>query len=110
MELILLSEDVTSQFVSMEQYLQLLFVQGQKADSSAGDQQNYKQILKLFNTFSTNSVDNFKAMLSGLQFPFEYMQNKTLAENSCEFKDFFSFLTNNKCAVIEGAHHCEAAC
>jgi hypothetical protein len=108
-EIILLSEDFTAQFVSMEQYLQLLFILGQKADSSAGDQQNFKKILKLFNLFKTNLIDNFKAMLNRLQFPFEYNEKKTLAVNRQNFKDFFSCLTNVRCAVIEGAHRCEAA-
>src|SRR5687768_15332917 len=37
-----------------------------------------------------------------------FMMPKNLAENRHDFKDFFSCLTNIRCAVVEGGHHCEA--
>jgi hypothetical protein len=70
----------------------------------------YSEVLTVFNSFDTGTVDNFKDMLHQFQFPFEYNNYKTLAENRHDFKNFFSFLTNIRCAVIEGAHRCEAAC
>ena len=48
-------------------------------------------------------------MIHQLQLPFIYEDKKTLAENRREFKDFFSCLTNIRCAVVEGGHCCEAA-
>lgn len=49
-------------------------------------------------------------MINQLQFPFKYDKKKSRAENRHEFKDFFLCLTNIRCAVVEGGHHCEAAC
>ena len=54
--------------------------------------------------------DNFKAMLKAFEFPYVFQENKTLGQNRCDFKDFFSYLTNIRCAVVEGSHRCEAAC
>jgi hypothetical protein len=107
MPLRLIERNATAQFVTAEQYEQLLFVLGQKPHNSPG--QNCKEILTLFNDFPTNKVDNFKYMIHGLQLPFIYEDKKTLAENRREFKDFFSCLTNIRCAVVEGGHRCEAA-
>src|SRR5688572_1242848 len=68
------------------------------------------EVLKLFNTFDTGTKDNFQDMLYKLQFPFVYNDTKSLAENRRNFKDFFSCLTNIRCAVVEGSHRCEASC
>ena len=110
LELLLVLQGFTGQFVSMEQYQNLLFVLGLYTISSTEICQNYKEILTRFENFSTNSIKNFKEMLNFFQFPFEYNKNMSLAENRHEFKDFFSCLTNVRCAVVEGAHRCEAAC
>ena len=45
-----------------------------------------------------------------LQLPYIYDDTKTLFENRCSFKDFFSCLTKIRCAVVEGGHRCEATC
>ena len=107
LELRLILSDVTAKFVSLEQYKQLLFVLGQKPQSACN--QSCKDVLTLFNEFSTNTVFNFKYMLDKLQFPFCYDDNKRLNENRRNFQDFFSCLTNIRCAVVEGGHRCEAA-
>ena len=88
-EVLLVLQGFTAQFVTKEQYQQLLFVLGQKGNSSTVDLQNYKVLLKLFNDFHTNSVDNFKDMMTAFEFPFVYDENKSLPENRCDFKDFF---------------------
>ena len=49
-------------------------------------------------------------MLNQLQFPFVYDDETSLAENRRQFKDFFSCLTNIRCAVVEGSHRCESSC
>ena len=108
MELQLVMRDTTAQFVSQKQYEHLMFVLGQKPSNAPG--QSCKDALTLFNDFPTNTDDNFKYMLYRLQLPFEYDDNKTLAKNRRDFKDFFSCLTNIRCAVVEGGHRCEAAC
>jgi hypothetical protein len=113
-ELVLLLEGFTAWSVTKEQYQQLLFILGQnptgKNSPFAGPQQTYMEVLKLFNTFGTDTKDNFQDMLYKMQFPFVYDENKPLAKNRRDFKDFFSCLTNIRCAVVEGSHHCEAAC
>jgi len=88
-QLLLVLQGVTAQFVTKEQYQHLLFILGWKVSSSVGNQPNYKEILTLFNSFPTNSYDNFEEMLDQLQMPFPVDRNKTLAENRCNFKDFF---------------------
>jgi hypothetical protein len=110
LELLMVLKGVTAQFVTQEQYQQLLFILGQKASGSGGKLQDYKELLTLFNSFHTNSVENFQAMLNQFQFPFVYNPNKSLAENRRDFKDFFSYLTNIRCSIVEGSHRCEAAC
>ncbi len=99
--------NVTAQFVSPEEYGQLLFVLGQVPQNAPW--QSCKDVLTLFNDFPTNTVHNFKDMLHRLQFPYVYDNNKTLAQNRRDFQDFFSCLTNIRCAVVEGGHCCEAA-
>lgn len=76
----------------------------------AGDQQTYREVLTLFNIFHTGTIDNFTDMLIPLKFPFEHNKNKTLAKNRCDFKDFFSCLTNIRCVVVEESHCCDTAC
>src|SRR5687767_1910440 len=49
-------------------------------------------------------------MIHRLEFPYVNDDQKTLAENRRAFKDFFSCLTNIRCAIVEGGHRCEAAC
>ena len=80
-ELLLVLQGVTAQFVTKERYQQLLFVLGQKTFSSVGNQKKFDAVLTLFNSFHTSDVQNFKDMLNGLQFPFVYNNQKTLAEN-----------------------------
>jgi hypothetical protein len=109
-ELLLIMQDVTAQFVTKEQYQLLLFILGQKGNTTDDNQQSYKKVLTLFNEFDTSDIKNFQTMLYQLQFPFLYNENKSLAENRRDFKDFFSCLTNIRCAVVEGSHRCEAAC
>ena len=91
-----------------------MFILGQNPNARnspfAGPEQTYMEVLKLFNTFDTGTKDNFQDMLYKLQFPFVYNDTKSLAENRRNFKDFFSCLTNIRCAVVEGLHRCEAAC
>ena len=108
--LLLVLDGFTAQFVTKEQYQQLLFILGQKVNSPAANEQNYQEILQLFNPFHTSSIENFQEMISQLQFPYAYNAKKTLGQNRRDFKDFFSCLTNIRCAVIEGSHCCEAAC
>src|SRR5688572_14279255 len=62
-----------------------------------------------FNSFNPSSLENFRAMLGAFQFPFVY-DKKTLYKNRCDFKDYFSYLTNIRVAVIEGGLCLEAAC
>ena len=109
-DLLLVLKDVTAQFVTKEKYQHLLFILGQNLNASTENQPKFRKVLELFNEFATDTPDNFKDMLNQLQFPFVYNIKKSLAENRHEFKDFFSCLTNIRCAVVEGAHHCEAAC
>ena len=85
MELELVLRDFTAQFVSLEQYQQLMFILGQRANSLAGNHQCYKKVLTLFNKFHTNSIENFEDMLDQLQFPFFYNRNKSLEENRHDF-------------------------
>src|SRR5688500_14465553 len=92
----------------MKQYLQLLFVLGQEPPDTPG--QSYKKVLEMLSDFPTHTEYNFKDMIYRLELPFEYDDQKTLAENRRDFKDFFSCLTNIRCAVVEGGHRCEAAC
>ena len=99
--------DATAQFVSLETYELLLFVLGQKPHNVPG--QSCKEVLTLFNEFRSNTEYSFKKMLHQLKLPFVYDEDKSLAQNRYDFKDFFSCLTNIICAVIEGGHRCEAA-
>lgn len=39
-----------------------------------------------------------------------YNKHKSIVKNRHDFKDFFSYLTNIRCAVIEGSHRVEGAC
>ena len=48
-------------------------------------------------------------MLHWLQLPFVYDDNKSIFENRRDSQDFFSCLTNIRCAIVEGGHRCEAA-
>jgi hypothetical protein len=108
LELQLILRDVTARFVSLEQYLQLLFVLGQEPHNAP--EQSCQEVLTLFNKFPTDTVDNFMDMIHRLEFPYVYDDQKSLSENRRDFKDFFSCLTNIRCAVVEGGHCCEAAC
>ena len=109
LEVILVLEGFTAQFVTDEQFKYLMFILGQKTSSSDDFQQAYFEVLKVFQGFPTNSVENFKYMMKQLQFPFIYDDSKTIGQNRHDFKDFFSCLTNIRCAIVEGAHCCEAA-
>ena len=110
LDLRLIMRGVSAQFVSKEQYQQLLFILGQKGHNETGITQNYTEILSLFNNFHTNSHENIQHMLAALEFLFPYNMHKSIAQNRRDFKDFFSYLTNIRCAVVEGSHRCEAAC
>ena len=110
LDLQLVLRGVTAQFVSKDQYKQLLFILGMKPNSSTGSQQTYMEVLELFKEINTNSSDSFQDMLGALEFPFVYNKKKSIAQNRRDFKDFFSYLTNIRCAIVEGSHRCEAAC
>ena len=103
----MVASDVTAQFVSLEQYEQLMYVLGQKPRSAT--KCSGQEVLTLLNNFPTNTPDNFKEMLHRLQLPFKYNEKKNLAVNRSYFRDFFSYLTNIRCAVVEGQHRCELA-
>jgi hypothetical protein len=70
LELKMVASDVTAQFVSLEQYEQLLYVLGQKPRSAT--KCSGQEVLTLLNKFPTNTPDNFKEMLHCLQLPFKY--------------------------------------
>jgi hypothetical protein len=108
MELHLVERDATAQFVTQKQYEHLMFVLGQRPRDDS--RPSCRDLLTLLNCFPTDCPENFKNMLYQLQLPFEYDVSKPLATNRQYFKDFFSCLTNIRCAVVEGGHHCEAAC
>ena len=110
LDLCLVLEGGTARFVTMEQYLQLWFILGQKTPCPTVNEQHFTEVFNLFKNFHTSSPKNFQDMLGALQFPFEYNKHKSIAQNRRDFKDFFSYLTNIRCAVIEGSHWCEAAC
>ena len=74
LELKMLASDVTAQFVSLEQYEQLLYVLGQKPSSAT--ECSGQEVLTLLNEFPTNTPDNFKEMLHHLQLPFKYNEKK----------------------------------
>ena len=84
-----------------------MFILGQKPAHIS--EQSCKDVLTLFNDFPTNTSTNFKSMMHRLQLPYVYEENKSFFENRHAFQDFFSCLTNIKCAVVEGGHRCEAA-
>ena len=105
-ELRLVQQGVTTCFVLMEQYQQLMFVLGQPCTTE--NDQKFDEILTLLNDFNTSSVENFKDMIRQIGIPFDYNANISLQQNRRQFKDFFSFLTNVRCAVVEGSHRCEA--
>ena len=92
LELLLVSENFTAQFVTQDQYNHLMFILGQKTSTSF--EPSFYHVLNLFKDFHTRSEDNFKEMLEQLQLPFVYDSNKSLAQNRHDFKDFFSCLTN----------------
>ena len=87
MELELVEHNATAQFVSQKQYEQLMFVLGQKPSNGAW--QSCKEVLTLYNDFHTSTSYNFNYMLFWLQLPYKYDNNKTLAKNRWDFKDFF---------------------
>ena len=90
LELMLLLEGATAQFVTNKQYQQLLLVLGQKFSTSPeSQQQSFQAILDLFNEFNTSLPDNFKEMLKAFDFPYVFQENKTLGQNRRDFKDFF---------------------
>ena len=74
LELKMVASDVTAQFVSLEQYEQLLYVLGQKPRSAT--ECSGQEVLTLLNEFPTNTPDNFKDMLHCLQLPFKYNEKK----------------------------------
>jgi len=82
--------DATAKFISIEKYELLMFVLGQKPHNVPG--QSCKEVLMLFNEFRCNTVYSFKKMLHQLQLPFVYDDNKSLAQNRYDFKDFFHVL------------------
>ena len=88
-DLILMQEGIAVQFVSKIQYQILLFILGQKFNTTNRDLQSYSEILTLLNKFPTNNVNNFQDMLDQLQLPLEFDNQKSLAQNQCDFKDFF---------------------
>ena len=84
-------EDASAQYVTFDQYQQLLFVMGLYCHVPQGTHQDYKLILSIFKLFHLGTADNFKDMLHQLDFPYEYDEKKTLAENRHHFKSFFHF-------------------
>ena len=70
LELKMVASDVTAQFVSLEQYEQLLYVLGQKPHIVT--ECSGQEVLTLLNEFPSITPDNFKDMLHRLQFPFKY--------------------------------------
>ena len=109
-QLLLELQKTTALLVIKKQYELLLFILGQCYNSSKENRPLFSAVLKLFNKYETSSAENFKVMLQDLQFPYEYNEDKSLAQNSWDFKDFFSWLTNIKFAVVEGCHWVKAAC
>ena len=89
LELLLCMKNMTAQFVTKEEYQQLLFILGFKDYNSNIIYQDYKKILTLLNDFDTATESNFKDMLNQLQCPFVYDEGTDLAEDRQEFKDFF---------------------
>src|SRR5687768_7920540 len=87
LELQIVLSDFTAWFVTAQQYKQLLFVLGQQPQDCPG--QSCKEVLTLLNNFPTHTPKNFKDMMYELQLPFMYNENDTLAENRCDFKNFF---------------------
>ena len=87
-----------------------MFVLGNKEYNFEAITQDYKVILTLFNSFDQSSKNSIKNLISQFQFPFEYDETISEADNRLLFKDFFSCLTKIRCAVIEGSHRCESAC
>ena len=86
--LLMVIEGLTGQFVTREKYLQLMFILGQKI-INPGNDQDYKELLTLLNNFNTSTPENFKALISKLEFPFIYDEQKIIFQNRCDFKDFF---------------------
>ena len=66
-----------------------MFILGQDVNKTDVNQQNYMEILQLFNHFPTDTAEKFKDMISQLQFPFVYDKEKMLGQNRRDFKDFF---------------------
>jgi len=87
--LLLVLENFTAQFVTKKQYLHLMFILGQDVNKTGVNQQNYMEILQLFNPYPTDTAENFKDMISQLQFPFVFDKKKTLGQSRHDFKDFF---------------------
>ena len=82
-----------------------MFVLGQPCTTE--NDQKFDKILTLLNDFNTSSVENFQDMIRQVGIPFDYNANISLQQNRRQFKDF---LTNVRCAVVEGSHCCEATC
>ena len=101
LELQLVLRGVTTQFVSKDQYKQLQFILGMEPNSSTGIQQTYKEILELFNDFNTNSPEGFQDMLHAFEFPFIYNKKKSIAQNRCDFKDFFPTLLTSDVLLLK---------
>ena len=89
MELLLSIRNMTAQFVSREEYQQLMFILGFKNFSSDDMAQDYQPILSLFREFNTATEDKFKDMIQKLQFLFVYDEHSDLAQNRHVFKDIF---------------------
>ena len=70
----MVASDVTAQFVSLEQYEQLLYVLGQKPHSAT--ECSGQEVLTLLNESPTYTPDNFIDMLHCLQLPFKYNEKK----------------------------------
>src|SRR4051812_42961090 len=77
-ELYLSSPNFTAQFVTQEQYQQLLYVLGQKTYASTTFEQGFHEIVTLFKNFHTGTMKNFMKMLYQLDIPYVYNQQKTL--------------------------------
>ena len=86
-ELRLRMDTITAQFVSLEEYQQLLFILGQQPQN--GLDLSCKHVLTLFNEFPADTVENLKDMLHKLQFLDAYNDQKSLANNRRDFRDFF---------------------
>src|SRR5688500_20364167 len=77
LELVLVLDNFTAQFVSNEQYQQLLFILLQNPNAKFSKfallEQTFLQNLLLFNSFDTHIKYNFQDMIYKFLFPFIYI-------------------------------------